>query len=55
MSLPVGELFDLLEVCVLNIVSFVAASLLASGLLLTAVELVAARLTCCTALLVHLL
>ena len=46
--------FDFFEVGVLDIVGFVAAGLLAACLL-TAVELVAARLSGSTALLVHLL
>jgi hypothetical protein len=46
--------FNFLEVGVLNIVGFIAACLLASGLLLTALIGVTTGLTCGTALLVHL-
>ena len=48
------ELLYLLEVGVLNIVGFIAACLLASSLLLTALIGVTTGLTCGTALLVHL-
>lgn len=54
MSLPVGELFDLLEVSVLDVVGLVAASLLATGLLLTTLVGVTTWLACLS-LLVHLL
>ena len=47
-------LLHLLEVGVLNVVGFIAACLLASGLLLTALIGVTTGLTCGTALLVHL-
>ena len=47
-------LLHLLEVGVLDVVGLVAAGLLASGLL-AASELITTRLSCCAALLVHLL
>jgi len=51
----VNNLLNLLEVGVLDVLGLRATGLLASCLLLAALELVATRLSCCAALLVHLL